>query len=129
MSRSGYDGPCEFLELYRANVDRAIAGQRGQALLKDMAAALDAMPEKRLIANELVTADGEVCAIGSVLKARGVDVSNVDAEDPKTVGALVGVAWCMAAEIAYVNDEACFRVETPEQRWQRVRKWVADNLK
>ena len=40
MSRSGYK-ECEqgALNLYRANVDRTIAGKRGQTFLREMAAA------------------------------------------------------------------------------------------
>lgn len=54
MSRSGYVDDCENLELYRATVERSIKGKRGQAFLRELAAAMDAMPEKVLIAEELV---------------------------------------------------------------------------
>lgn len=30
MSRSGYSDDCEYLDLYQANVDRALTGKRGQ---------------------------------------------------------------------------------------------------
>ena len=125
MSRSGYSDDCEFLDLYRANVDRAIAGKRGQAFLREMAAAMDAMPVKRLIGDQLVDSSGEVCGIGAVCEARGVDVSGIDYYSPCDVARSVGIATALAAEIEWINDE---RNETPEQRWTRVRKWVADNL-
>lgn len=129
MSRSGYsdDGDGNYLYLYRSVVDRAINGKRGQAFLQELAAAMDAMPEKRLIANELVTADGQVCAIGVVCKSRGIDVRDVDLEDADKVGSLVGIARSMAAEIEYENDERCHN-ETPEERWTRMREWVSDNI-
>lgn len=131
MSRSGYcdDGDGDYLNLYRATVDRAINGKRGQAFLKELAQAMDDMPEKRLIAHELITEKGEMCTIGVVCKARGIDVSKVDVENPLAVGSLVNIAQSMAAEIEFENDERTQSYnETPEQRWARMRKWVQNNL-
>jgi hypothetical protein len=123
MSRSGYSDDCEYLYLYRNTVERAIKGKRGQVFLKELAAILDAMPNKRLISGELINGE-EVCAIGAVCKARQVDVSKIESYDPRDVGAAVGIATALAAEIEYINDEAGDFRETPEQRWIRVRKWV-----
>lgn len=133
MSRSGYSDDCENLNLYRANVDRAIGGKRGQAFLRDLRAALDALPEpKRLIADELKAATGEVCAMGSVGLMRGLDMQKVDYEEPRAVGALFGITSILAAEIAFVNDEGPFYwrhgTETPEARYERVSRWVNENL-
>ena len=128
MSRSGYSDDCENVELYRAAVDRAIKGSRGQAFLRELATAMDAMPEKVLIAEELIREDGRCCTIGVVCKARAVDVGCIDYDDVDTVARLVGVARSMAAEIAYMNDEFESPRETPEARWIRMRKWVADNI-
>ena len=128
MSRSGYTDDCENLELYRATVERAIKGKRGQAFLRELAAAMDAMPDKVLIAQDLIDEAGDVCAIGSVCKARGLDVRGVDPECPSTVGRLVGISRSMAAEIEYLNDEDGPGGETPEQRWTRIRKWVDRHL-
>jgi hypothetical protein len=93
MSRSGYTDDCEqnLLNIYRANVDRAIAGKRGQAFLREMAAALDAMPVKELVAGEIVRDSEHVCALGSVALARGMDVSNLDPADPDTVANVFGI--------------------------------------
>jgi len=124
MSRSGYSEDCENLELYRNAVERALKGKRGQKLLREMAAAMDAMPEKVLIADELIDAEGDCCAIGVVCKARGLDVSKVDPLDRESVANLIGVAPSMAAEIAYMNDEWADHSETPQSRWIRMRKWV-----
>lgn len=130
MSRSGYVDDLEdnILNLYRGRVTRALRGKRGQTFLREMAAAMDAMPEKILIHGELIDAEGDCCAIGTVCKARGLDVSGIDVEDAESIGNLVNIAKCMAAEIEYVNDESGRYDETPEQRWQRIRKWIDENL-
>lgn len=134
MSRSGYvesDDIDQWAHIrWRGAVKSAIRGKRGQALLKEMAAALDAMPIKRLIASELVTETGEVCALGAVAKARGMDVSDIDPEYRELVAQKFNIANSLAAEIAYENDdEFGYFNEDPEKRWQRVRKWVEENLK
>lgn len=159
MSRHGYtdDGDDDPLALgrWRAQVKSAIRGKRGQAFLRELAAAMDAMPVKELIASELVNKDGDCCTIGVVCKARGIDVSKIDYECPESVGAAVGIAHQMAAEIEYYNDEYGERFErydlpvnpdakpsqwqpkygwnrieeTPAERWQRMRDWVAKKIK
>ncbi len=129
MSRSGYTDDCDNMNLYRATVDRAIRGQRGQKFLRELATAMDEMPEKRLITSELISEGGEMCTIGVVCKVRGLDVSKVDEYDSKQVGGLVGIARQMAAEIEFENDEAGRHDESPEERWTRMRKWVAENLR
>jgi len=157
MSRSGYVDEPEFLELWRASVERAIKGKRGQALLRELADALDAMKDKRLYAMKFATADGEYCALGVLAAKRGVKVDDLgdgDDCDPSEVGRRFDIARAMAAEIMYVNDgsvsdyyrrevlEICGPVrpwqshsfyrfvkddDHPKKRWQRVREWVRDN--
>jgi hypothetical protein len=133
MSRHGYVDDYEDDQLslgrYRAQVASAIRGNRGQSFLRELAAALDAMPEKVLIASELINEEGDCCAIGVVCKSRGIDVTKIDYEEPRQVGAAVGIARQMAAEIEYENDEGCWESETPEQRWQRMRKWVDSKIR
>jgi hypothetical protein len=69
MNRSGYDeDSCldQWSHIrWRGQVASAIRGKRGQTFLHELADALDAMPEKRLIAHELQEG-ANVCAIGSV---------------------------------------------------------------
>ena len=76
MSRSGYydDGGDDLWALicWRGAVKSALRGARGQAFLREMAAALDMMPVKQLIRHELIK-DGSVCAIGAVGRARRLD--------------------------------------------------------
>jgi hypothetical protein len=131
MSRSGYndDGDQWDLIRWRGQVTSAIRGRRGQVLLRDLLTALDAMPTKELIADELETCDG-VCALGAVGRARGVDMARLDPQDANQIGEAFGIARSLAAEIVWVNDEAStvWR-ETPAQRWSRVRDWVAAQIK
>lgn len=129
MSRSGYiddyDNDWQLI-MYRGAVASATRGTRGQKLLRDMLAALDALPEKKLIAGELEEA-GAVCALGAVGKARGIDMSHLDPEDAETVAGTFGIAPALAREIVWENDE-CWRNETPEQRFDRMRRWVASQI-
>lgn len=129
MSRSGYSDDCENVALWRRAVENAINGKRGQAFLREMAAALDAMPEKRLVRSALVCPEG-VCAMGAVAVARGIDTAGVDAEEPFEVSHLFDIARVLAAEIAFENDDDfhMHRDETPEARWRRMRAWVAEQL-
>jgi hypothetical protein len=134
MSRSGYSddyGEDNSGYLYRGAVASAIKGRRGQAFLKEMLAALDALPEKKLIAGELVEPDtGAVCAIGAVGKARGIDMLGLDYEDADKVSAVFGIASAMAREVVFENDDDFgFNIkETPEQRFARMRRWIVKQI-
>lgn len=132
MSRSGYcdDGDIENWQLicFRGAVTSSVRGKRGQAFLREMVEALDAMPEKRLVSWGLEKG-GEVCAIGSVGAKRGVDMSTLDPEDGRAVAAAFGIAEALAREIVWENDEAHWGSETPEQRWSRMRAWAASLIK
>lgn len=128
MSRSGYSEYCENAQLWRGAVTKAIGGKRGQAFLREMLAVLDAMENKRLISDDLV-AGGEVCAIGAVGRARGIDMRGMDPADSDRVGAAFGIARVMVAEIVYENDEAVWYAEAPEERWERMRQWVAEQIR
>lgn len=129
MSRSGYVDDCDNLALYRGAVVSSVRGKRGKQFLSELAAAMDAMPEKILITDELQE-DGAFCALGVVGAKRGIDMAKMDPHEAEEVAATFGIAITLAREIVYVNDEAGpFREnETPEQRWTRVRKWVDDVL-
>lgn len=157
MSRSGYSNDCEQWDLirWRGAVNSAIRGKRGQQFLRELAAALDAMPEKRLIANEL-EADGAFCTLGVIGAARGIDMADVDPYDRSTVSGLFNVAEALAAEIMFENDESfdgfefveaeicgplrsqweshrrqvlVEKTNVPERRWRYMRAWVARHLK
>jgi hypothetical protein len=129
MSRSGYSDSCEGWALirWRGQVASAIRGKRGQALLRDMKAALEAMPERRLISGELECKDG-VCALGALGKARGVDMTGLDPYWREGVAEAFDVAEQLAAEVMHVNDEQRWKA-TPEERWSTVHAWVCSNLR
>lgn len=129
MSRSGYSYDYEEGgELWRGAVASAINGRRGQKLLRELAAAMDAMPERLLIADNLEH-DGQYCALGVIGKAKGIDMSNIDPEDFHLVAKTFDIARAMAQEIEFENDEAVWTEETPNQRWTRMRKWVDASIR
>lgn len=137
MSRSNYseDYDEQFsnaLDFYRSSVNNAINGKRGQKFLREMIDALDALPEKRLIMDDLAK-DGAVCAIGSVGLRRGIDMSKLDPEDAVGISEVFGIAECMAREVVFENDEGLgyynSESETPEARWRRMREWAEKHMK
>lgn len=128
MSRSGYseDGDNWDMIRWRGAVKSAIRGARGQAFLRELLAALDALPSQRLVYGELQE-NGEVCAIGSVGLRRGVDLAELDPYDYDNLADTFGIAQAMVREIEAVNDE--WRREPPEQRFARVREWIVEQIK
>lgn len=72
--------------------------------------------------------EGEVCALGALGRVRGMDMSRLDPEDPDGVACAFDVAAPLVREIVYMNDEGSYRNETPEDRWRRMRKWVAAQI-
>lgn len=139
MSRSGYSEDLDNWDhiRWRGAVKSAIRGKRGQAMLRELLAALDAMPEKELITDDLVDADGCYCTLGALGAARGMDLASIDAEDPDSVAEAFGIPRALAAEIEYENDYTpCYRIvgggwvrETPAQRWVRMRAWVVKHIR
>jgi len=133
MSRSGYwddwDGDGRPPEFYRRAVENAINGKRGQAFLTELLAALDALPQPRLIAGQLVEG-GEVCALGALGVRRGMDMSKIDVENPDSVAEAFKIPRCLAAEIEYENDDdfSYKSSMTPEKRFEYMRKWVVSCL-
>lgn len=141
MSRSGYcdDNDDNWRHIcWRGAVASAIKGKRGQAMLIELRDALDAMPIKRLVADELQS-DGEFCTLGVLGAKRGIDMTNIDPGCAETVAGVFGIADAMAREIVYENDEYGgdwqwidgvhkYAPETPEHRWSRMRKWVDSQI-
>ncbi len=137
MSRSGYsddyDDENGALAMYRGVIASATRGKRGQRFFRDLVAALDALPAKRLVANNL-EADGEVCALGAVGKYRGIDLEPLEDCDTLDLGSKFDIAAQLAAETMYENDEGYYMrygelPETPEHRWMRIRKWAAEQIR
>lgn len=135
MTRSGYvddygsdEAYPNALWLYRGAVASSIRGKRGQALLRDLLAGLDALPVKELIADDLITPDGAVCALGAAALHRKVSVEDLDPEDAREVAKRFDIAEALAREVTFINDEARTRPETPAERYARVRAWVVQQL-
>lgn len=122
MSRSGYSDDCDGWDLirWRGAVNSAIRGRRGQQFLRDLGAALDALPERALISDEL-EADGAYCALGAVGAARGIDMTDVDPYDRERVAEMFGIAPALAAEIMDLNDSTR---GDPAMRWSYMREWA-----
>lgn len=129
MRRSGYSDDGDNCNLWRGAVQSAIKGKRGQKLLIDMAEALDAMPDKRLVTEELQI-DGEFCALGALGDYRRIDLKIIDPDNYREVARIFNIPNSLAQEIVYENDEGgpWNRIETPEQRWLRMRRWVQSNI-
>ncbi len=130
MSRSGYSDDCDDILMYgrwAGVVASATRGKRGQAFFKDLVEALEAMPEKRLITDELHK-DGEVCALGALGLKRGINMEHIDPEDSEVVAANFNIAAPLAQEVVYRNDEY-FDSCTPEERWQHILTWAKKQIK
>jgi hypothetical protein len=130
MSRSGYSEDIDdnwSLICWRGAVASAIRGKRGQALLREAIAALDALPAPRLTRAEL-EANGEVCFLGAVGRTRGIDMTTLNPEDLASVTAAFDISGALAREIFWENDETQ-RQETPEERFDRMRRWAESNLR
>jgi hypothetical protein len=117
MSRSGYSDDLDPLELgrWRQAVARAIEGRRGQALLRELLAALEEMPDKQLYSGNFSTADGKFCTLGVLGHKRGTKMDDLGDEcecEPALVGQRFGIARAMAAEIMWLNDES-----SDDTRW------------
>lgn len=142
MSRSGYSEDCDTdwsWICWRGAVASAIRGKRGQAFLRELIDTLDAMPEKRLIKKTLQDEHGEVCAVASVMRSRGLSL-DVDIYDYEKIASLVGVNEKLVQELEDINDRVveyiCLpwtdyegstgwhRDETPETRWRLIREWA-----
>ena len=136
MSRSGYVDDCWDCDedaqwrmiRYRGAVKSALRGHRGQAFLRELVEALDAMPVKELVAHDLKNECG-VCAMGAVGLVRGLDMSSLDPDNAEGVSGVFDIATSMAREIAFENDECGHYKETPYQRWCRMRLWAQDQIK
>lgn len=132
MSRSGYsddiDDKWQWI-MYRGRVSSARRGKRGQAFFRDLAAAMDAMPDRALIADDLQTSSGSVCALGALGASRGLNMSSIDPEDSETVAGTFNIAEVLAREVVHMNDEGTWNsAESPRARWERMRVWVGNQI-
>lgn len=145
--------------LWQANCQRSMRGKLGQRELRELEAALLALPEKRLIHGSLTDEDGGVCAIACYAKHKGIDVSKFDPEyGSDEVGIAGGMPRLVAWKVVALNDieiddyfvtaegptmplwpheRAHYRNQgvrqrmtyTPEERYLKVLSWVQEALK
>jgi len=131
--RSGYSDELDPWDhiCWRGAVKSAIRGRRGQAALRELADALDAMDPQELIAGELRDPEtGSVCALGLLGERRGVELDDLDPHDSHEIAAAFGVSSALICELEFINDnDFALRSESPAERWRRVRRWVAEHLR
>jgi hypothetical protein len=132
MSRSGYsfDHEDSTVNLWLGAVASAIKGKRGQAFLIETLAALDALPNKRLIAESFQESiSGDFCTLGVVCNSRGLYLQEDVNIDTHSVAETLGISRALGAEVMDENDQGGYRHETPEQRWARMRGWVQSKIR
>jgi len=139
MSRIGDDDwyPTTTAEMLRneafwANAERALAGKRGTKFLHELEAALLALQAKRLISGAFARGE-EVCALGAVCRARGIDPLEIGEETPQNeilsyARVALGICEPLAAAVMEENDIGTLASETPEARYDRMRRWVRGEL-
>jgi hypothetical protein len=102
-----------------------------------------ALPNKRLIAGDYATTNGDVCAVGALLLYDGpqdavgraaffqslVAASGLSEKerDAFTDPVLRGYSGELIDDIMCANDLK-FQKRTPEQRWQRMLEWTEDQI-
>lgn len=134
------DVPGQFA-LWQANCQRSINGKKGQAALRELEAALLALPDKRLIAEKMIDADGEVCAIGALAKYKGRDLlaePHIGPDDEfegdgemEEIGMELGMPRLVAWKVVCKNDveiDGYYKNLPGPYRWfqeqQRLRAYV-----
>ena len=132
MSRSGYSDYLDSWALirWRGAVASAFKGKKGQAALKEILAALDAMPQKRLVTGEFEH-EGEFCTLGALGHRRGVDMSQFNDDgyaDQEAVADALSLPRACVCEVMFKNDEV-YCPGGPVERWQRMRNWVASQIR
>ena len=115
----------------------AIRGRRGQQLLRDLIAGLDALPVQELAAGALKDPEtGCVCALGAVRLQRGVEAVPLrfDPTDPdidwRDLARPFDISETLACAVISENEYASERndEQSRRRRWRSVRDWAARNL-
>jgi len=117
-------------ELWQANCERSLKGRKGQTALRELETALLALSSKRLIAQELQNAEGDVCAIGALAKYRGREEKDFIADpeyEMQEVGVELGMPRLVAWKVVEVNDLEYAHL-SPEARYMRVTEWIQRQL-
>lgn len=115
----------------------AIRGRRGQRLLRDLVAGLDALPVPELAAGSLEDPEtGCVCALGAVRVQRGADAVPLrfDPTDPdvdwRELAEPFDISETLAHAVVYENEYYNERNDelSRRRRWRSVRDWAVRNL-
>lgn len=151
MSRFGDEDGEYPAHWWQIDLQRALTSKRGQRILRDIEAALLAMPEHKLVEGYIVRYDedehtGEVCAVGAYAAWQKVKQGSTwedafaelaekwsgEQEDEWTtrqLGKQIGLARTVAVELSFTNDERAYWKGTDEERWQTVLDWVRKQIK
>lgn len=128
--------------LWQANCRRSLESKRGQAALRELEAALLALPVPELVGSALETPERGVCAIGALARYKAIDVSSdadqlrhsLNEDDDYEAQAIMegvadacGVPPMVAWKTIEINDIDCDGM-TPAQRHQRVLRWVRSQI-
>ena len=152
------DGESYPAHWWQNDLRRALTSKRGQRILRDIEAALLALPEHKLIADQIIDVvdwdeNGDpvetprffgVCAVGAyavhrkmvegtpwneaVLELGEEYPVEVDCFETQQLGQSLGLARTVAWQLAYLNDER-FASCTPEERHAGVLYWVRGQIK
>ena len=126
------------------NMKVAPGSKNGQRYLRELKAALEAMPLRRLLRGELAGyAPGNeelVCALGAFAMYKGTSFNDLDAYQGADGSIELAQAHGMTQTLAYMvgieNDRTrwdvaarSLRPESPEQTWQRMYDWTCSLIK
>ena len=135
---------------WERNTETTIKGKRGQKVLRQLEAALVALPLPELT-DELfwrepsdmerdiadaygVVAAPQVCVLGAYARHIGVDYQKAEWLNEESVSEVapwaadeLGMAYTLAWNLMFENDEA-WAYATPRRRYDGILKWVRQNL-
>lgn len=120
---------------YEAAKLSTLRGRRGQAFLRELVAALDALPQPELSEGALGDRrTGCVCALGAVALAQGDSFDDLAKDNgnwgPDEAAEWYSISPTLANEIISANDD--WRdgntVDVRRSRWRHVRSWAVSHL-
>lgn len=133
-------------QLFWMNTERAITGRKGIAALRELEAALLALPEPKL-ASGAICRDGVVCAVGALALKKLTDegrkredviaylesLTDPESYDGAHVTAQLGVeqlsmTYSLAWRLAYLNDEDVYWDASEEERYQAVLRFARQRI-
>ncbi len=131
------DYPGQF-GLWQGNCQRSLSGRKGQESLRELEAALLALPSKRLISGVLEE-NGDVCAIGALVRHKNIKPEADPEEEMEDIGVECGMPRLVAWKVVEMNDVDLTSkwsvdgnkiiIYTPEERYTEMLKWVQAQLR